>query len=97
MDYQGSGDRGVDFVGKLIGDNGMSQTSVIVLGQSKRYKDQISGEKVTRIASRMTRGYIGVVVTLGTISLPAQKEIHDDKLPIILINGKKSQNYYLII
>lgn len=87
---KGSGDRGVDFVGKLkIGDNEMSQTSVIVLGQSKRYKDQISGEKVTRIASRMTRGYIGVVVTLGTISIPAQREIYEDKLPIILINGKK--------
>jgi hypothetical protein len=87
---QGSADKGVDFVGRLkIGDSGISQTSLIVLGQSKRYKSQISGEKVTRIASRMTRGYIGIVVTLGTISIPAQKEIHDDKLPIILINGRK--------
>jgi hypothetical protein len=37
----------------------------------------------------MTRGYIGVVVTLDTFTMPAQAEIKDDKLPIILINGKK--------
>jgi len=86
----GSGDRGVDFVGRLdIGDDDFSKTSLIVLGQSKRYKSQISGEKLTRVASRMTRGYIGVVITLDTFSEPAQSEIQDDKLPIILINGKK--------
>lgn len=86
----GSGDRGVDYVGRLdIGDDDFSKTSIIVLGQSKRYKNSISGEKLTRVASRMTRGYIGVVVTLNTYTSPAQAEIRDDKLPIILINGKK--------
>ncbi len=86
----GSGDRGVDFVGRLdIGDDDFSKTSIIVLGQSKRYKSAISGEKLTRVASRMTRGYIGVVVTLNTFTSQAQAEIKDDKLPIILINGKK--------
>ena len=86
----GSGDRGVDYVGRLdIGDDDFSKTSIIVLGQSKRYKNSISGEKLTRVASRMTRGYIGVVVTLNTFTQPAQAEIKDDKLPIILINGKK--------
>ena len=86
----GSSDRGVDFVGRLdVGDDDFSKTSIIVLGQSKRYKNSISGEKLTRVASRMTRGYIGVVVTLNTFTSPAQKEIRDDKLPIILINGKK--------
>ena len=86
----GTSDRGVDFVGRLdIGQDEFSRTSIIVLGQSKRYKNPISGEKLTRIASRMTRGYIGVVVTLDTITAPAQAEIRDDKLPIILLNGKK--------
>lgn len=86
----GSGDRGVDYVGRLdIGDDDFSKTSIIVLGQSKRYKNSISGEKLTRVASRMTRGYIGVVITLNTFTAPAQAEIKDDKLPIILINGKK--------
>ena len=86
----GSGDRGVDYVGRLdIGDDNFSKTSIIVLGQSKRYKNSISGEKLTRVASRMTRGYIGVVVTLNTFTAHAQAEIKDDKLPIILINGKK--------
>ena len=86
----GSSDRGVDYVGRLdIGDDDFSKTSIIVLGQSKRYKNSISGEKLTRVASRMTRGYIGVVATLSTFTSPAQAEIKDDKLPIILINGKK--------
>jgi hypothetical protein len=86
----GSNDRGVDYVGRLdIGDDEFSKTSIIVLGQSKRYKNSISGEKLTRVASRLTRGYIGVVVTLGTFTSLAQAEIKDDKLPIILINGKK--------
>lgn len=86
----GSGDRGVDFVGRLdIGHDSFSNTSIIVLGQSKRYKNPISGERLTRVASRMTRGYIGVVVTLDVFTKQAQEEIKDDKLPIILINGKK--------
>jgi hypothetical protein len=87
---KGSGDRGVDFVGRLdIGLDDFSKTSIIVLGQSKRYSKPIAGESLTRVASRMTRGYIGVVVTLDTFTMPAQAEIKDDKLPIILINGKK--------
>jgi hypothetical protein len=87
---KGSGDRGVDFVGRLdIGQDDFSKTSIIVLGQSKRYSKPIAGESLTRVASRMTRGYIGVVVTLDTFTKPAQAEIKDDKLPIILINGKK--------
>ena len=86
----GSGDRGVDFVGRLdIGHDSFSNTSIIVLGQSKRYKNSISGERLTRVASRMTRGYIGVVITLDVFTRQAQEEIKDDKLPIILINGKK--------
>jgi len=86
----GSADRGVDFVGRLdIGDDDFSKTSIVVLGQSKRYKNSISGEKLTRVASRLTRGYIGVVVTLNCFTELAQAEIRDDKLPIVLINGKK--------
>ncbi len=86
----GTGDRGVDFVGRLdLGHDSFSSNSIIVLGQSKRYKGSISGEKLTRVASRMTRGYIGVVITLGTFTQQAQQEIKDDQLPIILINGKK--------
>jgi hypothetical protein len=86
----GSSDRGVDFVGRIdLGHDSFSNTSIIVLGQSKRYKNSISGERLTRVASRMTRGYIGVVITLDTFTKQAQEEIRDDKLPIILINGKK--------
>ena len=74
---------------ELLSKNLLSNTSIIVLGQSKRYKNSISGERLTRVASRMTRGYIGVVVTLDVFTRQAQEEIKDDKLPIILINGKK--------
>jgi hypothetical protein len=93
---KGTGDRGVDFVGRLdIGDDDFSKTSIVVLGQSKRYSKSISGEMVTRVASRMTRGYIGVVVTLDTFTRQTQEEIKDDKLPIILINGKKASELLL--
>ncbi|WP_316788858.1 restriction endonuclease [Pedobacter frigoris] len=92
----GSSDRGVDFVGRLdIGHDAFSSNSLIVLGQSKRYKSPISGERLTRVASRMTRGYIGVVVTLDTFTRKAQEEIKDDQLPIILINGKKASELLL--
>lgn len=92
----GTGDRGVDFVGRLdLGHDSFSSNSIIVLGQSKRYKNSISGEKLTRVASRMTRGYIGIVVTLDTFTQQAQQEIKDDKLPIILINGKKASELLL--
>lgn len=92
----GSGDRGIDFVGRLdIGHDSFSSNSIIVLGQSKRYKSSISGERLTRVASRMTRGYIGVVVTLDTFTQYAQQEIKDDKLPIILINGRKASELLL--
>jgi hypothetical protein len=43
----------------------------------------------------MTRGYIGVVVTLDTFTKKAQEEIKDDKLPIILINGRKVSDLLL--
>lgn len=87
---EGTGDRGVDFVGRLdIGQDDFSKTSLIVLGQSKRYKNPISGERLTRVAARMNRGYIGIVITLDTFRTAAQEEIKDDKLPIILLNGKK--------
>ena len=87
---KGSGDRGVDFVGRLdIGEDDFANSSLIVLGQSKRFTSSIGGEQVTRIASRMTRGYLGVVVTLDVFTVPVQHEIKDDKLPIIMLNGKK--------
>jgi hypothetical protein len=87
---KGTGDRGVDFVGRLdIGNDSFSRNNLIVLGQSKRYSNQISGESLTRVASRMTRGYMGVVVTLDTFSEPGQREIKDDRLPIIMLNGYK--------
>lgn len=87
---EGTGDRGVDFVGRLdIGQDEFSKTSLIVLGQSKRYKNPISGERLTRVAARMNRGYIGIVITLDTFRSAAQEEIKNDKLPLILLNGKK--------
>ena len=87
---KGTGDRGVDFVGRLeIGNDHFSKNTLIVLGQSKRYSGLINGESLTRIASRMTRGYMGVVVTLDAFSVAGQREVKDDRLPIIMINGKK--------
>ena len=87
---KGTGDRGVDFVGRLdIGNDSFSKSNLIVLGQSKRYTNQISGEGLTRVASRMTRGYMGIVVDADTFSESDKKEIKDDRLPIIMLNGHK--------
>lgn len=92
----GSGDEGVDFVGRLdIGNDTFANSSIIILGQSKRYTNKIKGESLTRIASRMTRGYMGVVVTLDAFATAGQKEIKKDKLPIIMINAKKATELLL--
>ena len=42
----GSGDEGVDFVGRLdIGNDTFANSSIIILGQSKRYTKEIKAER----------------------------------------------------
>ncbi|MGW1209934.1 restriction endonuclease [Streptomyces sp. NPDC002499] len=84
-----SGDGGADFVGRLDLGNGLAGTSLVVLGQAKCVKPDtlITAEHIARVVARLRRGWIGVYVTTGSYSEPAQMEIAEDQYPIVLING----------
>ncbi|MEV4067623.1 restriction endonuclease [Nonomuraea dietziae] len=84
-----SGDGGADFVGRLDLGSGLAGTSLVVLGQAKCIKPDrlIPADQVARVVARLRRGWIGVYVTTGAYSEPAQLEMVEDQYPIILING----------
>ncbi|MFI6489891.1 restriction endonuclease [Streptomyces sp. NPDC050564] len=84
-----SGDGGADFVGRLDLGSGLAGTSLVVLGQAKCIKPDtlITAEQIARVVARLRRGWIGVYVTTGAYSEPAQTEMVEDQYPIVLING----------
>ncbi|MFC9531134.1 restriction endonuclease [Streptomyces sp. NPDC056975] len=84
-----SGDGGADFVGRLDIGNGLAGTSLVVLGQAKCVKldNLVTAEQIARVVARLRRGWIGVYVTTGAYSVPAQTEMVEDQYPIVLING----------
>jgi len=84
-----SGDGGADFVGRLDLGSGLAGTSLVVLGQAKCVMPDtlITAEQIARVVARLRRGWIGVYVTTGAYSEPAQTEMVEDQYPIILING----------
>ncbi|MFF3787609.1 restriction endonuclease [Streptomyces sp. NPDC001933] len=84
-----SGDGGADFVGRLDLGNGLAGTGLVVLGQAKCIKPDslVSAEQIARVVARLRRGWIGVYVTTGSFSEPAQLEMVEDQYPVILVNG----------
>ncbi|MFJ5608279.1 restriction endonuclease [Streptomyces sp. NPDC093221] len=84
-----SGDGGADFVGRLDIGSGLAGTSLVVLGQAKCVKldNLVTAEQIARVVARLRRGWIGVYVTTGAYSVPAQTEMVEDQYPIVLING----------
>jgi len=84
-----SGDGGTDFVGRLDLGTGLAGTSLVVLGQAKciRPDSLVSAEQIARVVARLRRGWIGVYVTTGAFSEPAQLEMIEDQYPIVLVNG----------
>lgn len=84
-----SGDGGADFVGRLDLGSGLALTSLVVLGQAKCVKPDtvISADQIARVVARLRRGWIGVYVTTGFYSEPAQMEMVEDQYPILLVNG----------
>ncbi|MEU2302052.1 restriction endonuclease [Streptomyces antibioticus] len=84
-----SGDGGADFVGRLDLGSGLAGTSLVVLGQAKCVKPDnlVTAEQIARVVARLRRGWIGVYVTTGAYSVPAQTEMVEDQYPIVLING----------
>lgn len=86
-------DGGVDFVQRLDVGRGMSQTSLVVLGQAKCRKpwpqggNGVNAEELARVVARLRRGWIGTYVTTSWFTDSAQREMHTDEYPIVLIPG----------
>jgi predicted DNA binding CopG/RHH family protein len=84
-----SADGGADFVGRLDLGSGFSKIKQVVFGQAKceAPSSNTDGQHVARTVARLQRGWIGAYVTLGAFSGPVQREIIDDKYPLLLIPG----------
>tara|TARA_Y100000031_G_C8107969_1_gene331984 strand:- start:110 stop:856 length:747 start_codon:yes stop_codon:yes gene_type:complete len=82
-------DGGIDFVGKIAIGKNISSVDIVVLGQAKciKPKSSVSPIYLARTVSRLKRGWIGSFVTTGVFSDQAQKEVYNDKYPLMLING----------
>ncbi|GIU51824.1 restriction endonuclease [Shewanella sp. KT0246] len=88
---QGSSDGGADFIGKVILGSGFSKVELIVLGQAKceALKSPTGGNHIARTVARLKRGWLGVYVTTSYFSDSVQREVIEDKYPIILIHGRR--------
>lgn len=86
---QGSGDGGIDFVGRIDLGSGFSKVEVIVLGQAKceAYSTPTNGVHLARTVARLKRGWIGAYVTTSFFSERSQHEISEDSYPLITVNG----------
>ena len=86
-----SGDRGIDFIGHLDVGSGVNKTKLIVLGQAKCeiINKATGGVAIARTVARLKRGWLGVFVTTSYYSGQVQREIIEDKYPIVLINGRR--------
>ena len=84
-------DGGIDFVSRLDLGSGFSKTVLVVLGQAKCIKTDatVTGIDLARTVARLKRGWIGVVVTTGSFSKNAQREVLADRYPLVLINGAR--------
>lgn len=51
-------------------------------------ESKTNGMDIARTIARLKRGWIGAFVTTSYYSDPLQKELNEDKYPIMLINGK---------
>lgn len=86
---RGSGDRGIDFVGRLDLGASVVPLRIVVAGQAKCQAGASGVADLSRLAAKLNRGWVGVFVTTGHFSLPAQRELQDDGYPILLIAGRQ--------
>jgi hypothetical protein len=87
-----SADGGVDFVCRVDLGSEFSRVPVVVLGQAKclaLISGSVSGRDIARLVARLQRGWVGVFVTTGVFSRATQEELHTDRYPVILVNGKR--------
>lgn len=86
---RGSGDRGIDFVGRLDLGTSAVPLRIVVVGQAKCQVGASGVAELSRLAAKLNRGWVGVFVTTGHFSVPAQRELQDDGYPILLIAGRQ--------
>jgi len=88
---RGTGDRGIDFVGRLTIGDGAASTKVVVLGQAKCEAPgkPTNGMDVSRTVARLQRGWIGCYVTTSFFSRQSQEELAVDKYPLITVSGDR--------
>lgn len=84
-------DHGVDFVSRIDLGTGFAQTSLIVLGQAKceAFSSPTGGNHIARVAARLRQGFIGAYVTTSYFSQKVQREVLEDRYPVMLVNGRQ--------
>jgi hypothetical protein len=82
-------DGGADFIGRLDVGTGFGSAKMIVLGQAKceTLDSPTGGNHIARTVARLKRGWMGVYVTTSFFSEAVQREVLEDKYPVLLING----------
>jgi len=90
---KGSGDGGLDFVGRidLDPDGGFPSSRQVLLGQAKceALAHPTSGNHIARLAARLRRGWFGAYVTTSFFSTSVQKEVLVDKYPLLMVHGAR--------
>lgn len=88
---KGSGDGGVDFIGRLDIGQGFGSAKLVVVGQAKceLAPSGTNANHLARTVARLKRGWLGVYVTTSYFSIKAQEEAIEDQYPLVMINGKK--------
>ena len=68
---------------------GFGAAKLIVLGQAKceSLNSPTSGNHIARTVARLRRGWVGAYVTTSYFSEAVQREVIEDKYPILLVNG----------
>lgn len=91
---RGTGDGGLDFVGRLDIGEGLAGTKLVVLGQAKceRIDAPTGGVHVARTVARLRRGWVGAYVTTSFFSEAVQREVYEDQYPVLLLNGTALAN-----
>jgi hypothetical protein len=86
-----SADGGIDFIARLDVGSGFGRAKLIVLGQAKceRPGSPTHGNHIARTVARLRRGWLGVYVTTSFFSAQTQREVIEDRYPIVLICGRR--------
>ena len=82
-------DQGIDFIARVDIGSGFGKAKLVVLGQAKCEKPSggTNANDIARTVARLRRGWLGVYVTTSFFTPNAQREVIEDRYPIVLIGG----------